>query len=116
EMLNRFESVMSRTAPGIVFIGAVVHALTGAAPEAKASIAGGGAVAGAAKSGAGKTGAFLAVLGKAPLVGALLTSIVVVLLMKHLEPYHDDEEERQLNRFRKKILWIMVPFAVVFSV
>ena len=97
QMLSRFASTVARTAPGAVFVSAVAGALTFAAPAASAAVV-------AASSGK----AFSAtVVAKATLLGAILGWVGVIMGMHYLEPFFDEQEERELRRFRNILLVVV---------
>jgi RNA polymerase sigma factor (sigma-70 family) len=93
EMLARFGNTVRRTAPGAAFATAVAGALTLAAPSASAALA---------TSAAGK--AATAGIAKASLVGVIFGWIGVMMGMKYLEPYYDEQEEKELRGFRNGVL------------
>ena len=96
EMLSRFAATVARTAPGAAFGSMVAGALTLAAPAASAAVV--------ATSAAGATAATLA---KATLIGGALGWFGVLLGMQYLEPVFDEEEGRQLRRFRNTVLVVI---------
>lgn len=96
QMLERFASTVSRTAPGLAFAGAVAGALTFAAPAASAAVA--------ASTSSKVVGATFA---KATLLGGLLGWAGVMMGMHYLQPYFDEQEERELRRFRNLVLLVV---------
>ena len=104
EMLERFGRTIARTAPGAAFASAVAGALTFAAPTASAAV-----IAGAA----GKVTA--ATIVKASAIGGILGWFGVLMGMTHLEPWFDEQEARELRRFRNIVLAVMTVGAVAIA-
>ncbi|HYC61330.1 MAG TPA: sigma-70 family RNA polymerase sigma factor [Thermoanaerobaculia bacterium] len=100
EMLQRFGRTVARTAPGAAFAAAIGSALTFAAPTASAAV-----VVASSGSAFGKVAA--ATVVKASLLGGLLGWFGVMMGMHHLQPYFDDQEERELMRFRNIVLVVV---------
>jgi RNA polymerase sigma factor (sigma-70 family) len=107
EMLQRFGRTLARTAPGAAFASAVAGALTMAAPTASAAIA-------ASSAGTLYTGTIV----QASAIGGLFGWFGVLLGMRSLQPHFDEQEARQLRRFRNVVLAVVtigcvaVPFSM----
>jgi RNA polymerase sigma factor (sigma-70 family) len=106
EMLQRFGRTIARTAPGAAFASAVAGALTFAAPTASAAVI----------ASAGTITA--ATIAKASVIGGALGWFGVLMGLRTLAPYFDEEEARSLRHFRNVVLAIVtigctvVPFGV----
>ena len=100
EILQRFGRTIARTAPGAAFASAIAGALTFAAPTASAAV-----VAASTGSAFGKVAA--ATVAKASVIGGILGWVGVIMGMHHLQPYFDDQEERELKRFRNIVLVVV---------
>jgi RNA polymerase sigma factor (sigma-70 family) len=100
ELLQRFGRTLMRTAPGAAFASAIAGAMTFAAPTASAAViaASGGSVFGKV---AGAT------VAKATLLGGILGWVGVVMGMHYLQPFFDEQEERELRTFRNLVLAIV---------
>lgn len=104
EMLERFGRTIARTAPSAAFASAVAGALTFAAPTASAAII---------ATAAGKVTA--ATIVKASAIGGVLGWFGVLMGMRYLEPWFDDQEARELRRFRNIVLTVMTLGAVAVA-
>jgi RNA polymerase sigma factor (sigma-70 family) len=93
EMLQRVEHVVTRTAPGAVFIAALAAVIPGPAATA-AMLSAQSAVTGAA-------------IAKASALGAVLSWGGVLVGMKLLGPPNDEREAAQLRRFRNAMLLVV---------
>ena len=96
QMLSRFAGTVARTAPGAVFVSSVAAALTFGAPVASAAV-----VATSTSKALGIT------VAKATLLGGLLGWLGVFMGMRDLQPYFDEQEERELTRFRNIVLAVV---------
>ncbi len=96
EMLERFGRTVARTAPSAAFASAVAGALTFAAPTASAAVI---------ASAAGKVTA--ATLAKASAIGGILGWVGVLMGMHYLQPWFDEQEARELRRFRNIVLGVV---------
>jgi RNA polymerase sigma factor (sigma-70 family) len=96
EMLQRFGHTVARTAPGAAFAGAVAGALTFTAPTASAA---------AIAMTAGRITA--AGIAKVTAIGGVFGWFGVLMGMRYLQPYFDDEEARSLRRFRNTVLAVV---------
>lgn len=91
QMLGRFGEAATRTAPGTIFVAAVAGALTTAAPASAAVVASTGA-------------ATAGTIAKASLLGAITAWAGILLGMRYLQPVFDEQEGRELRRFRNVVL------------
>jgi Sigma-70, region 4 len=104
EMLERFGRTIARTAPGAAFASAVAGALTLAAPTASAAVI---------AATAGKITA--ATIVKASAIGGALGWFGVLMGMRSLEPSFDEQEARELRRFRNIVLAVVTLGAVAVA-
>jgi RNA polymerase sigma factor (sigma-70 family) len=111
EMLERFGRSVTRTAPGAAFFAAVAGAMTFAAPSASAAVV----VSTSAKAASGAAGA--AIL-KSIALGGLFGWFGVFMGMQELLPFHDEQEARELRKFRDIVLAVITlgSIAIAFSV
>lgn len=91
EMLARFATTVTRTAPSAAFGNMIAAALVTSAPAASMTVA----------------GATAATLAKATLIGGILGWVGVILGMQYLEPVFDEQEGRELRRFRNTVLVVV---------
>jgi RNA polymerase sigma factor (sigma-70 family) len=91
EMLSRFATTVTRTAPGAAFGNVIAAALVTSAPAASLAAA----------------GATAATIAKATLIGGALGWFGVLLGMQYLEPVFDEQEGRELRRFRNTVLFVV---------
>lgn len=104
EMLERFGRTIARTAPGAAFASAVAGTLTLAAPTASAAVI------------AATAGKFTAAtIVKASAIGGVLGWFGVLMGMRYLEPWLDEQEARELRRFRNSVLAIVTIAAVAIA-
>lgn len=104
EMMERFGRTIARTAPGAAFASAVAGALTFAAPTASAAVI---------ATAAGKVTA--ATIVKASAIGGVLGWFGVLMGMRYLEPTFDEQEARELRRFRNIVLAVVTIGAVAVA-
>ena len=102
EMLARFGGRVAATAPGVAFFASVAGAMTFAAPSASAAI-------GLTSASAGSTTGSLtaATMAKASVTAGAFSWAGVLLGMRYLEPVFDEQERRELRRFRNGVLAIV---------
>ena len=108
ELLQRFGRTVARTAPGAAFLAAVAGAMTFAAPTASAAV-----IAASGASALGKAAA--GTLAKATLLGGAFGWVAVMMGMRHLQPFFDEQEERELRRFRNVVLAVVTIGAVAVT-
>ena len=104
EMLERFGRTIAKTAPGAAFASAVAGALTFAAPTASAAVI---------AATAGKVTA--ATIVKASAIGGVLGWFGVLMGMHYLQPWFDEQEARELRRFRNVVLAVVTIGAVAVA-
>lgn len=109
QVLERFATIVRTAAPGAAFTAAVSGAIVGAAPSAAALAVGTtGANAAAGKFTLAAVGGVL-LSGLAGVAGA-------VMGLKHLEPFHDAQEEADLRRFRRVIVVVIMIASAALAV
>lgn len=91
EVLHRFATAVTRTAPGAAFGNMVAAALVMSAPAASVAAA----------------GATAATIAKAAFLGGALGWAGVLMGMKYLDPVFDEQEGRELRRFRNTVLAVV---------
>ena len=101
EVLDRFGRTVRRSAPGAAFVAAVAGAMTFGAPCASA------AVIATAGTKAATSGVASAALLHSIALGGLFGWFGVFMGMKELEPFHDEQEARELRKFRDIVLAII---------
>lgn len=104
EMLERFGRTIVRTAPGAAFASAIAGALTLAAPTASAAVI--AATAGTISA---------TTIAKISALGGILGWFGVLMGMRQLQPWYDDEEARELRRFRNVVLAVITIGAVAVA-
>jgi RNA polymerase sigma factor (sigma-70 family) len=108
ELLQRFGGTLLRTAPSAAFITAVVAATGAVAPTATAA-----AIVAVGKSAGAKVAGPL--FGLAALVGSIAGGLGVIVGLRQLEPFLDEQEERELKGFRNTLLLTMAIFAPLIA-
>jgi RNA polymerase sigma factor (sigma-70 family) len=96
EVLQRFGCSIARTTPGAAFGITLAAALTAAPTVSAAAATGSSAASGTA-----------ALIAKGTLAGAFVGWAGVLMGMRHLEPAFDDQESRELRRFRNSALAVV---------
>ena len=104
EVLSRFAATVARTAPGVAFGSMIAAALTFSAPAASAAVVASSA-----------TGVTAATVAKSVFASTALGWLGVILGMRYLEPVLDEEEGRQLRRFRNVVLLVITIGSVVVA-